>query len=161
MNGSPIRRTSPSLSLPIPISVQYSTPVNLTNNLLHDRDIHIASLDTCVRGEQFSTERANPTSLPSNDTEDEMFTPKHSSVDTVNITGPHSGSHHRSQANSSSDKDRGRVKKLKTVPSNGIDEVKKKKRHLHQSMATAQAPKELARFVGNEAPEMVNLQFKF
>ena len=157
-NESPTKRTSPSHSLPMPLShsIHYSKPINLTNGcLLHSREDPIVSLDNCVRDPRCTNaEKPRPTSLSSNDT-DEFFTPKHSSTGTTDNIRPPPGSHHRSQPNSSLEKDRGRIKKSKTGANNGTDEVKKKKRHSHHSVPTAQASKELARFVGNETPEMV------
>lgn len=153
-NESPTRKASPSHSLPMPVSHS----INYTNgNILHSKETPVASLDNCVRGGQCTTERLRPTSPSGNDSADEMFTPKQSLTGTTEIIGPPSSTnhHHKLYANSSADRDRGRTKKSKAVTNNGTDEVKKKKRHLHQSTPTAQAPKELARFVGNEVLEMV------
>lgn len=154
---SPTKRTSPSHSLPMPIShtIHYSTPVNLTNgNLIHSKESPVISLDTRMRSGQCASEKPRSTSLSSNDTGDEMFTPKQLVTGTVDISGP--SSHHRLQPNSFLEKDRGRVKKSKMATNNG-DEVKKKKRHLHQSVPTAQA----TRFPDNETLEMVKLKLVF
>lgn len=154
-NESPTRKASPSHSLPMPVSHS----INYTNgNILHSKETPVASLDNCVRGGQCTTERLRPTSPSGKDSGDEiLFTPKQSLTGAAEIIGPPSSAnhHHKLHANSSVDRDRGRTKKSKAVTNNGTDEVKKKKRHLHQSTPTAQAPKELARFVGNEVLEMV------
>ena len=149
-------KTPPSYSQSMPIShsIHFSKQINLpTANPLHGREDPVISLDNCVRDEHCGTKKKRLTSLSSNDTGDELFTPKQSFTGTIDIIRPPASSHHRSQQNSSSEKDRGRVKKSKT----GTDEVKKKKRHTHQSVPTSQACK-LSRFVGDEAPEMVNLR---
>ena len=101
--------------------------------------------------------RPRPASLSSNDTGDELFTPKQSLTGTINIIRPPPNGHHRLQQNSSSEKDRGRTKKAKMAANNGIEEVKKKKRHTHQSTPMGQDSIELTRFAGSEASEMVKL----
>ena len=142
--------------MPISHTVHYNKPTNLANgNLLHSRESPVVSLDNCVRGGQCTSERPRPVSLSSNDTGDELFTPKQSLTGTFDIIRPHPISHHRSKPNSSSEKDRGRVKKSKMVASNGIDEVKKKKRHSHQSVPTTQTTKELVSLPDNRTPQMV------
>lgn len=147
--------------MPVSHTIHYSTPIHLVNgDLLHDTESPVVSLDTCVRGEQCAAEKTRPTSLSSNDTGDEMFTPKQSLTSTVNTIGPPpSSNHHKTRTNLSleKDRDRGRTKKSKVITTNNTDEVKKKKRHTHHSLLTTQPPKELARFVGDEAPEMVKL----
>lgn len=150
-NESPTKKTSPSHSVPMPIlhTKHYNTPAN--DNSLHSREGPVVSLDNCVRGGQCTTEKPRPVSLSSNDTGDEMFTPKQSLAGTIDIIGP--PPNNRSQLNSS-EKDRGRVKKSKVVANNGADEVKKKKRHSHQSVPTAQVPKDHTSFPDNKVSEM-------
>ena len=148
--------------MPISHTIHHNKPTNLANgNLLHSRESPVVSLDNRVRGGQCTSEKLRPASLSSNDTGDELFTPKQSLTGTFDIIRPHPNSHHRSKPNSSSEKDRGRVKKSKMVPNNGTDEVKKKKRHSHQSVPTAQATKELISLPDNETPEMVMLKVAF
>ena len=161
-NESPTR-TPPNYSQPMPIShsIHFSKQINLAVSPLHSREDPVVSLDNCVRDPHCTAEKQRLTSLSSNDTGDELFTPKQSQMGTIDIIRSSASSHHRSQQNSSSEKDRGRVKKSKTVANNGTDEVKKKKRHTHQTVPTAQASKELPRFVGDEVPEMVNLRLTF
>ena len=154
-------RTPPSYSQPMPIShsIHFSKQINFaTVSPLHSREDPVISLDNCVRDKHCSTKKQRLTSLSSNDTGDELFTPKQSFTGTIDIIRPPASCHHRSQQHSSSEKDRGRVKKSRTGANNGTDEVKKKKRHTHQSVPTAQACKVLSRFVSDEAPEMVNLR---
>ena len=162
-NGSPTKIPS-SYSQPMPIShsIHFSKQINLANvGPLHSREDPVASLDNCVRDAHCSTKKPCLPSLSSNDTGDELFTPKPSLSGTIDIIRLPASSHHQSQQNSRLEKDRGRVKKSKTVASNGTDEVKKKKRHSHQTVPTAQASKELPRFVGSETPEMVKLRLTF
>ena len=143
--------------MPVSHSIHFSKPVTLTNgNLLHSREDPVVSLDNCVRDAHSMKPR--PASLSSNDTGDELFTPKqkHLFTGTINIIRPPPSSH-RSQQNSSSEKDRGRTKKSKTAINNGTEEVKKKKRHMHQSTSMGQDSIELTRFAGGEASEMVKL----
>lgn len=148
--------------MPISHAVHYSKPTHLANgNLLHSRESPVVSLDSRVRGGQCTSEKPRPASLSSNDTGDELFTPKQSLTGTFDIIRPHPVSHHRSKPSSSSEKDRGRVKKSKTVPNNGTDEMKKKKRHSHQSVPTAQATKEFVSLPDTETPEMVMLKLAF
>lgn len=150
---------SPTSPVPLSHNVHFNTPKNMTDgNVLHEMEDPVISLDYCVRG---ITEKPRPVSLSSNDTGDEMFTPKHKLTGTVDIVGPPPSSHHRSQMNSSMEKDRGRVKKSKVAINNGTDEVRKKKRHSHQpAVPTGQVPREPAKFVGNDISEMVSLKLR-